>query len=186
MKSHSEATDPLRKPAMLQKDAVAGESNTPESIPPQALLARVLERVNLQRALKQVRQNKGAPGIDGMTVDELPEYLRHHWPEIRVQLEAGRYRPQPVRRVEIPKPDGKTRLLGIPTVLDRFIQQAMPKALRGAGSCPSYLCAMGATLPSPQLWLSPATFGPSGRAQDAGGYSPRLWLGGGHGRGSVL
>jgi group II intron reverse transcriptase/maturase len=89
------------------------------------LLAQVLERANLQRALKQVRQNKGAPGIDGMTVDELPDYLRHHWPEIRVQLEAGMYRPQPVRREEIPKPDGKSRPLGIPTVLDRFIQQAI-------------------------------------------------------------
>lgn len=129
MKSTSEATDPLRKPAMLQKDAEAGESSEPKSIPPQALLARVLERANLQRALKQVRQNRGAPGIDGMTVDEIPEYLRHHWPEIRAQLEAGRYRPQPVRRVEIPKPDGKTRPLGIPTVLDRFIQQAIAQVI---------------------------------------------------------
>jgi retron-type reverse transcriptase len=66
------------------------------------LLAHVLDRANLQRALKQVRQNKGAPGIDGMTVDELPQYLKQHWPEIRVQLETGRYRPQPVKRVEIP------------------------------------------------------------------------------------
>ncbi|MBU2852242.1 group II intron reverse transcriptase/maturase, partial [Acidithiobacillus ferrivorans] len=96
---------------------------------PQALLAQVLERANLQRALKQVRQNKGAPGIDGMSVDELPDYLRHHWPGIRAQLEAGRYRPQPVRRVEIPKPDGKSRLLGIPTVLDRFIQQAIAQVI---------------------------------------------------------
>jgi len=72
-----------------------------------------------------VRQNKGAPGIDGMTVDDLPDYLRHHWPQIRIQLVEERYRPRPVRRVEIPKPDGKTRPLGIPTVLDRFIQQAI-------------------------------------------------------------
>jgi group II intron reverse transcriptase/maturase len=79
--------------------------------------------------LKQVRQNKGAPGIDGMTVDELPDYLRHHWPEIRAQLEVGTYRPQPVKRVEIPKPDGKTRPLGIPTVLDRFIQQAIAQII---------------------------------------------------------
>jgi len=76
----------------------------------------VLERANLQRALKQVCQNKGAPGIDGMTVDDLPEYLLHHWLELRARLEAGRYRPQPVKRVEIPKGDGKTRPLGIPTV----------------------------------------------------------------------
>jgi group II intron reverse transcriptase/maturase len=94
------------------------------------LLERVLERANLQRALKQVRSNQGAPGIDGMTVDELPQYLRHHWPEIRAQLVAGRYRPQPVRRVEIPKLDGRKRLLGIPTVLDRFIQQAIAQVVQ--------------------------------------------------------
>lgn len=129
MKSLREVTDLLRKPAVLQKDTEAGESSEPESIPPQALLEQVLERANLQRALKQVRQNKGAPGIDGMTVDELPEYLRHHWPEIKAQLTAGNYRPQPVRRVEIPKPDGRTRLLGIPTVLDRFIQQAIAQII---------------------------------------------------------
>lgn len=88
------------------------------------LLGRVLERENLQRALKQVRQNKGAPGIDGMSVDELPRYLKDHWVEIRTQLVAGSYRPQPVRRVEIDKPDGRKRMLGIPNVLDRFLQQA--------------------------------------------------------------
>ena len=102
----------------------------PESIPNTTLLERVLRRANLQRALKQVRQNDGAPGIDGMSVDELPDYLRHHWPEIRAQLVAGRYRPQPVRRVEIPKPDGRKRLLGIPTVLDRFIQQAIAQVVQ--------------------------------------------------------
>ena len=114
---------------MPQDELVAGLSGQPESIQTQALLAQVLDRANLQRALKQVRRNKGAPGIDGMTVDELPDYLRHHWPEIRVQLEAGHYRPQPVKRVEIPKPDGKTRPLGIPTVLDRFIQQAIAQVV---------------------------------------------------------
>lgn len=114
---------------MPQDELAAGSSGQPKSIQPEALLAQVLERANLQRALKQVRQNKGAPGIDGMTVDELPEYLRHHWLEIRAQLEAGQYRPQPVRRVEIPKPDGKTRPLGIPTVLDRFIQQAIAQVI---------------------------------------------------------
>ena len=96
---------------------------------PEALLAQVLERANLQRALKQVRRNKGAPGLDGMTVDELPKYLRDHWLGIRTQLEAGRYQPQPVKRVDIPKPDGKTRPLGIPTVLDRFIQQAIAQVI---------------------------------------------------------
>ncbi len=114
---------------MPQDELGAGSSGQPESIRTQALLAQVLDRANLQRALKQVRQNKGAPGIDGMTVDELPGYLRHHWLEIRAQLETGRYRPRPVKRVEIPKPDGKTRPLGIPTVLDRFIQQAIAQVV---------------------------------------------------------
>ena len=91
------------------------------------LLARVLERDNLRRALKRVRANQGAPGIDGMGVDELAEYLKHHWLEIRASIVAGHYRPQPVRRVEIPKPDGRKRMLGIPTVLDRFIQQAIAR-----------------------------------------------------------
>lgn len=114
---------------MPQDELAPGLSGQPESIQPQALLAQVLDRANLQRALKQVRQNQGAPGIDGMSVDELPEYLRHHWPEIRAQLVAGSYRPKPVKRVEIPKPDGKTRPLGIPTVLDRFIQQAVAQVI---------------------------------------------------------
>ncbi|MBI2305663.1 MAG: group II intron reverse transcriptase/maturase [Rhodocyclales bacterium] len=114
---------------MPRDELAAGLSRQPESIHTSALLAHVLDRVNLQRALKQVRQNKGAPGIDGMTVDELPDHLKHHWLEIRAQLEAGTYRPQPVKRVEIPKPDGKTRPLGIPTVLDRFIQQAIAQVI---------------------------------------------------------
>ena len=115
--------------AKPQDELVAGLSGQPESIHSQELLAQVLDRANLQRALKQVRQNKGAPGIDGMTVDELPQYLRDHWLEIRAQLEAGRYQPRPVKRVDIPKPDGKTRPLGIPTVLDRFIQQAIAQVI---------------------------------------------------------
>lgn len=115
---------------MLSRDEpAAGERGMPESIPNSALLERVLKRANLQRALKQVRSNQGAPGIDGMTVDELPDYLRHHWVGIRAQLVAGTYCPQPVRRVEIPKPDGRKRLLGIPTVLDRFIQQAIAQVI---------------------------------------------------------
>jgi retron-type reverse transcriptase len=117
-KRDGNASDHLRKQAaaMPQDELAAGSSRQPESIQTQTLFAQVLERANLQRALKQVRQNKGAPGIDGMTVDDLPDYLRHHWLEIRVQLETGHYRPQPVKRVEIPKGDGKTRPLGIPTV----------------------------------------------------------------------
>lgn len=131
VKSDGTASDNRASPAVTtsRDESAAGEREAPESIANTALLARVLERANLQRALKQVRQNKGAPGIDGMTVDELPAYLRDHWLEIRAQLEAGSYRPQPVRRVEIPKPDGRVRLLGIPTVLDRFIQQAIAQVI---------------------------------------------------------
>ena len=124
-KRDGNASEHLREQAAgnPQDELVAGLSGKPESIQPQALLAQVLDRANLQRALKQVRRNKGAPGIDGMTVDELPKYLRDHWLEISAQLEADSYCPQPVMRVNIAKSDGNTRPLGIPTVLDRFIQQ---------------------------------------------------------------
>ena len=80
------------------------------------LMEFILERGNMFRALKRVRSNKGAPGIDNMTVDQLPGYLRRHWPEIREQLLRGEYQPLPVRRKEIPKPGGGIRLLGIPTM----------------------------------------------------------------------
>lgn len=130
-KSNGTASDLQRKlaAALPPDEPVVGSAGNPESIPSSALLAQVLDRANLQRALKQVRRNKGAPGIDGMTVDELPEYLKQHWPAIRAQLESGQYRPRPVKRVEIPKGDGKTRPLGIPTVLDRFIQQAIAQVV---------------------------------------------------------
>jgi RNA-directed DNA polymerase len=88
------------------------------------LMESICERQNMNRALKRVRENKGAPGIDGMTVDELPGYLIRHWPKIKAQLLTGDYQPIPVRRAELRKPDGGVRLLGIPSVLDRLIQQA--------------------------------------------------------------
>jgi len=90
----------------------------------------VIERENLKRALAQVKRNKGAPGTDGMTVDALGPYLEEHWLTIRAQLLDGTYKPQPVRRVEIPKASGGSRPLGIPTVLDRFIQQAVMQVLQ--------------------------------------------------------
>jgi RNA-directed DNA polymerase len=93
------------------------------------LWVRIWSRKNLNAALKRVEQNGGAPGIDGMTVPELRPYLKGHWPEVRARLDAETYQPQPVRRVEIPKPDGGVRLLGIPTVLDRFLQQAFQQEL---------------------------------------------------------
>lgn len=86
-------------------------------------------RENMTAALKRVESNAGAPGIDGMTVEEIRPYLKAHWLEIREALDQQTYRPSPVRRVEIPKPDGGVRLLGIPTVLDRLLQQAIAQRL---------------------------------------------------------
>jgi RNA-directed DNA polymerase len=91
----------------------------------------VVERENLKEALARVKRNKGAAGIDGMSVDDLSAHLKEHWPTIRAQLLDGTYKPQPVRRVEIPKASGGVRPLGIPTVLDRFIQQAVMQVLQG-------------------------------------------------------
>ena len=91
----------------------------------------VVEPGNLRKALARVRRNKGAPGIDGMTVEALGAYLRDHWPETKSRLLGGTYEPQPVRRVEIPKASGGVRPLGVPTVLDRFIQQAVMQVLQG-------------------------------------------------------
>jgi group II intron reverse transcriptase/maturase len=93
-------------------------------------MERVLSRDNLRAALQRVRRNKGSPGIDGMTVEELPAYLRENWPKLRERLLAGDYQPQMVRRHAIPKSDGGVRELGIPTVLDRFIQQALLQSLQ--------------------------------------------------------
>src|SRR5215211_7697407 len=90
----------------------------------------MVERENLKQALAQVKRNKGAAGVDGMRVGDLPAHLKEHWPTIRAQLLEGTYKPQPVRRVEIPKASGGVRLLGIPTVLDRFIQQAVMQVLQ--------------------------------------------------------
>ena len=94
------------------------------------LMEAICEPVNLRQALKRVKANKGAAGADGMSVSELPEHLRHNWPELKAQLLSGSYQPSPVRRVTIPKPGGGERLLGIPTVVDRFIQQAMMQVLQ--------------------------------------------------------
>ena len=93
-------------------------------------MERVIERPNLLTALARVKANGGRAGIDGMTVEALPDYLRQHWPEIRAELRSGSYRPSPVRRVNIPKPGGGVRKLGIPTVLDRLRQQAVLQVLQ--------------------------------------------------------
>ena len=94
------------------------------------LMEEICERENLKEALRQVKGNKGSAGVDGITVNQLTDYLKQHWPVIREQLLSGTYEPKPVRRVEIPKPDGGVRKLGIPTVLDRLIQQAVMQVLQ--------------------------------------------------------
>jgi group II intron reverse transcriptase/maturase len=93
------------------------------------LWEKIFSRENLIKALERVMEKGGGPGIDGMSVAQLPEHLKAHWPSIRAKLEAGRYQPSPVKRVEIPKPNGGVRQLGIPTVQDRLIQQAMQQVL---------------------------------------------------------
>lgn len=94
-----------------------------------AMMEEVVRRENLKKALKRVCANKGGPGIDGMTVDELKDHLKVHWPQIRTKLLQGQYKPQPVKQVMIPKPGGGNRMLGIPAVIDRFIQQALLQVL---------------------------------------------------------
>jgi len=112
------ASDEAQRPRHEAEDTGAG------------LLKAVLARDNMQQAWKRVRSNKGAAGIDGLSIDETAERLRWEWPSIREQLLQGTYRPQPVRRVTIPKPDGGERELGIPTVTDRLIQQALLQVLQ--------------------------------------------------------
>lgn len=111
-------------------ESTSGTGRDDAPVGQDSLLERVLEADNLRRALRQVRRNGGAPGIDGMTVEELPEHLREHWPRQKESLLNGIYKPQPVRRVTIPKPGGGERQLGVPTVLDRFVQQALMQVLQ--------------------------------------------------------
>jgi RNA-directed DNA polymerase len=112
-------------------ESFAGKRGTESPAITEQLMEEVCGRENCKQALKRVKANKGSAGVDGMTVQQLPEFLKQHWPAIREQLLSGTYKPQPVRRVEIPKPDGGVRKLGIPTVLDRFIQQAVMQVLQG-------------------------------------------------------
>jgi RNA-directed DNA polymerase len=93
------------------------------------LLEQILSRENMMKALRRVELNKGAPGIDGVSTEQLRSYLKEHWDRIKEQILEGTYKPSPVRRVEIPKPNGGVRLLGIPTVMDRLIQQAILQVL---------------------------------------------------------
>ena len=116
-------------------DASGAMNGTENPASTNRLMEAVCERENLKAALRRVKANKGSPGVDGMTVIGIKDYLKQHWPAIREQLLSGTYEPKPVRRVEIAKPDGPrfsagVRKLGIPTVLDRFIQQAVMQVLQ--------------------------------------------------------
>jgi RNA-directed DNA polymerase len=121
-----EALNPVRGGTELPM----AEGGTENPASTERRMEEVCERANVEKALKRVQRNGGSPGIDRMTVEELPGYLREHWPVIRDQLLSGTYRPQPVKRVEIPKRGGGVRKLGIPTVVDRFIQQLLLQVLQ--------------------------------------------------------
>ena len=130
----AQAELPLERRGEAPRVQRSGEARTAASESERSgtatLMERVVERGNVQAALKRVRQNQGSPGVDGMTVDELPEYLAENWEGIRAQLLEGSYPPKPVREVEIPKSGGGVRKLGIPTALDRFIQQSILQVLQ--------------------------------------------------------
>lgn len=111
-------------------EVLTAKCDTESPAETERMMEEVCERENMKKALKRVRMNKGSPGVGGMTVDELPGFLKEHWLEIREQLLQGTYNPKPVKRVEIPKPGGGIRKLGVPTVLDRFIQQAVLQVLQ--------------------------------------------------------
>ena len=126
MESRGETLDAVR-----QGTEPLTAKRTPESpAAEERLMEEVCDRKNLEIAWKRVRGNKGSPGVDGLTIDETMDYLREHWPTIREQLLDGTYAPQPVKRVEIPKPDGGVRKLGVPCVVDRLIQQALLQVLQ--------------------------------------------------------
>jgi len=127
---HSVATGEARSASMEGTEARTADIQVESQAAHGPLMEVIVEGDNLRRALARVKRNKGAAGVDGMSLDALAPYLMEHWPAIRAQLLDGTYKPQPVRRVEIPKASGGTRPLGIPTVLDRFIQQAILQVLQ--------------------------------------------------------
>ncbi len=110
------------------------------------LLERILDRNNLNKAYLKVKRNGGAAGVDGMTVSEMLPYLKEHREELLTALRNGWYKPQAVRRVEIPKPDGGVRKLGVPTVIDRMIQQAVVQVLQPKSIPPSLPSRASATV----------------------------------------
>jgi RNA-directed DNA polymerase len=126
----AEDTGEAQRAAIEGTESFAAKHGTESPAIGEQLMEEVCERENCKQALARVKANKGSAGVDGMTVHDLPDFLKQHWSAIREQLLSGTYTPQPVRRVEIPKPDGGVRKLGIPTVLDRFVQQAVMQVLQ--------------------------------------------------------
>jgi RNA-directed DNA polymerase len=127
---HGGATGEARSAGAEGTEARAATTEIESRAAAEPSMEAIVERDNLRKALAQVKRNKGAAGVDGMSLGTLASYLKEHWLAIRAQLLDGTYKPQPVRRVEISKATGGTRLLGIPTVLDRFIQQAVLQVLQ--------------------------------------------------------
>ena len=131
MKNRGRASGKQLKLPLYRDETSIGEREEDAPVDQEeSLMERVLERGNLKRALSQVKRNKGTAGIDGMTIEELTPYLKEHWPDIQAQLLEVSYKPKPVKRVEIAKTTGGVRMLGIPTVLDRFITQALLQILQ--------------------------------------------------------
>ena len=120
-----EAKGEARSPEGEGSEAFAAKRPAESRAETERLMEEVVERENLKEAWQRVKANKGSPGVDGRTVHGLPDYLKEHGPAIREQLLGGSYQPQPVKRVEIPNPDGGVRTLGIPTVRDRLVQTAL-------------------------------------------------------------
>lgn len=123
-------TGEARKPMMKGTESSLARYESESLAESEKLMEAVCEAKNLKQALRRVKSNGGSPGIDGMRVEELPAWLIGNWERLREELLRGRYKPQPVKRVEIEKPDGGTRKLGIPTVIDRFVQQASLQVLQ--------------------------------------------------------
>jgi RNA-directed DNA polymerase len=123
-------TSEVRSLSQEGTEASVAKCSAESLAPEEQWMEKVCQRENLWQAYKRVKRNGGSPGIDGMTVNEFADYPKQHWITIREQLLSGTYQAQPVRLVEIPKPDGGVRKLGIPTVLDRLIQQAVMQVLQ--------------------------------------------------------
>jgi group II intron reverse transcriptase/maturase len=130
---HEQLAFALEEEGEAYPEPAQGSKPSAAADPMRTLTQRLMEQVadagNMRHALKRVKENHGSAGVDGRTVGELPDYLRTHWPRIRQELLEGTYQPHPVKRVAMPRPDGGVRLLGIPTVVDRLVQQALLQIL---------------------------------------------------------